>query len=159
MSSVVYSSFYAENDTPCSDLTGATSVACSFCGTVGTPGSCSSTPGRYCCLFAGYTQYTRAQNTTVTTYTRSSATNETTTTYTSAARIISSVSGTVSTNLTTTLATSTSSYPNIASMQVGRRIVRGDAVMVLSLDDPIPPRLLVSVHAINGIQEAHPVTL
>ena len=48
---------------------------------------------------------------------------------------------------------------NIASMQVGRRIVRGDAVMVLSLDDPIPPSLLVSVHAINGIQEAHPVTL
>lgn len=28
---------------------------------------------------------------------------------------------------------------NIASMQVGRRIVRGDAVMVLSVDDPIPP--------------------
>ena len=48
---------------------------------------------------------------------------------------------------------------NIASMQVGRRIVRGDAVMVLSLDDPIPPSLLVSVHAIEGIQEAHPVTL
>ena len=28
---------------------------------------------------------------------------------------------------------------NITSMQVGRRIVRGDAVMVLSIDDPIPP--------------------
>jgi hypothetical protein len=118
VSSVVYSSFYAENDTPCSDLTGATSVPCSFCGTTGTPGNCSSTPGRYCCFFAGYTQYTRTQNTTVTTYTRSSATNETTTTYTSAARIISSASGTVSTDSTTTLATSTSSYPNIASMQV-----------------------------------------
>ncbi|KEF43095.1 MAG: 3-phosphoglycerate dehydrogenase [Cyanobium sp. CACIAM 14] len=48
---------------------------------------------------------------------------------------------------------------NIASMQVGRRIVRGDAVMVLSLDDPIPPRLLAVIHAINGIQTAHPVTL
>ena len=48
---------------------------------------------------------------------------------------------------------------NIASMQVGRRIVRGDAVMVLSLDDPIPPSLLTSIYAINGIQEAHPVTL
>jgi D-3-phosphoglycerate dehydrogenase len=48
---------------------------------------------------------------------------------------------------------------NIASMQVGRRIVRGDAVMVLSLDDPIPPTLLASVLAINGIQAAHPVTL
>jgi D-3-phosphoglycerate dehydrogenase len=48
---------------------------------------------------------------------------------------------------------------NIASMQVGRRIVRGDAVMVLSLDDPIPPSLLATIHAINGIQEAHPVAL
>ena len=48
---------------------------------------------------------------------------------------------------------------NIASMQVGRRIVRGDAVMVLSVDDPIPASLLVTIHAINGIQEAHPVTL
>jgi D-3-phosphoglycerate dehydrogenase / 2-oxoglutarate reductase len=37
--------------------------------------------------------------------------------------------------------------------------VRGDAVMVLSLDDPIPPTLLASVLAINGIQAAHPVTL
>jgi D-3-phosphoglycerate dehydrogenase len=48
---------------------------------------------------------------------------------------------------------------NIASMQVGRRIVRGDAVMVLSLDDPIPPSLLATIHQINGIQESHPVTL
>jgi D-3-phosphoglycerate dehydrogenase len=48
---------------------------------------------------------------------------------------------------------------NIASMQVGRRIVRGDAVMVLSIDDPIPGELLISIHAIEGIQEAHPVTL
>ncbi len=48
---------------------------------------------------------------------------------------------------------------NIASMQVGRRIVRGDAVMVLSLDDPIPSDLLASIHSINGIKEAHSVTL
>jgi len=48
---------------------------------------------------------------------------------------------------------------NIASMQVGRRIVRGDAVMVLSIDDPIPADLLASIHAISGIQQAHPVTL
>ena len=48
---------------------------------------------------------------------------------------------------------------NIASMQVGRKIVRGDAVMVLSIDDPIPPELLISIHSIDGIQEAHPVTL
>ena len=44
-------------------------------------------------------------------------------------------------------------------MQVGRRIVRGDAVMVLSIDDPIPPALLATINGINGIQEAHPVTL
>ena len=44
-------------------------------------------------------------------------------------------------------------------MQVGRRIVRGDAVMVLSIDDPIPPTLLANINAIDGIQEAHPVTL
>ena len=48
---------------------------------------------------------------------------------------------------------------NIASMQVGRRIVRGDAVMVLSIDDPILPSLLAAIHDINGIREAHPVIL
>ena len=47
---------------------------------------------------------------------------------------------------------------NIASMQVGRRIVRGDAVMVVSLDDPIPASLLATINAINGIQQAHTVT-
>jgi D-3-phosphoglycerate dehydrogenase len=31
--------------------------------------------------------------------------------------------------------------------------------MVLSVDDPIPADLLATIHAINGIQEAHPVTL
>ncbi len=48
---------------------------------------------------------------------------------------------------------------NIASMQVGRRIVRGEAVMVLSIDDPIPSELLASILEIKGINEAHPVTL
>ncbi len=48
---------------------------------------------------------------------------------------------------------------NIASMQVGRRIVRGDAVMVLSIDDPIPEELLKTIYSIKGIQAAHPVTL
>ena len=48
---------------------------------------------------------------------------------------------------------------NIASMQVGRKIVRGDAVMVLSIDDPVPAALLEELTAIDGIQEAHPVTL
>jgi hypothetical protein len=116
VTSVVYSSYYAGNDTPCAGV-GATGVACSNCGLSGSF-NCSPAPSNYCCLFPGYTQYTRTQNTNVTNYTRSSATNVTTTTYTSAARIVSSVSGTVATDSTTTLATSTSSYTNIASMQV-----------------------------------------
>ena len=117
--SVVISGYYASSDVPCSSLSGSpTSVACSNCGTTGSPGSCSPAPQYYCCSFPTYTQYTRTQNTLVNNYTRSSATNVTTTTYTSAARIISSVSGTVATDSTTTLATSTSSYTNIASMQV-----------------------------------------
>ena len=48
---------------------------------------------------------------------------------------------------------------NIASMQVGRRIVRGEAVMVLSIDDPIPSNLLGSILSMQGINEAHSVTL
>ena len=48
---------------------------------------------------------------------------------------------------------------NIASMQVGRKIVRGDAVMVLSIDDPIPQDLLSSILSINGIQDSSPTTL
>ncbi len=48
---------------------------------------------------------------------------------------------------------------NIASMQVGRRIVRGEAVMVLSIDDPIPSKLLDSILEIEGINQAHPITL
>ena len=48
---------------------------------------------------------------------------------------------------------------NIASMQVGRRIMRGDAVMVLSVDDPIPESLLDDIISIDGIREAHAVSL
>ena len=35
---------------------------------------------------------------------------------------------------------------NIASMQVGRKIVRGEAVMVLSIDDPIPNKSVSYTH-------------
>ena len=48
---------------------------------------------------------------------------------------------------------------NIASMQVGRKIVRGEAVMVLSIDDPIPSNLLTSILKVEGITSANPVTL
>jgi D-3-phosphoglycerate dehydrogenase len=48
---------------------------------------------------------------------------------------------------------------NIASMQVGRKIVRGEAVMVLSIDDPIPTNLLESILEVEGITSSDPVTL
>ena len=44
-------------------------------------------------------------------------------------------------------------------MQVGRKIVRGEAVMVLSIDDPIPHDLLESIIEVEGITSANPVTL
>ncbi len=48
---------------------------------------------------------------------------------------------------------------NIASMQVGRKIVRGEAVMVLSLDDPLPEGILSEVTKIDGIRDAYTVKL
>jgi D-3-phosphoglycerate dehydrogenase len=48
---------------------------------------------------------------------------------------------------------------NIASMQVGRKIVRGDAVMVLSLDDPLPEGILAEIMKVAGIRDAYTVTL
>ncbi|QIZ73119.1 phosphoglycerate dehydrogenase [Oxynema aestuarii] len=48
---------------------------------------------------------------------------------------------------------------NIASMQVGRKIVRGDAVMVLSIDDPLPDGLLDEIKKVPGIRDAYTVTL
>ncbi len=48
---------------------------------------------------------------------------------------------------------------NIASMQVGRKIVRGDAVMVLSLDDPLPEQIISEIKQVAGITDAYTVTL
>ncbi|MEB3338728.1 MAG: phosphoglycerate dehydrogenase [Leptolyngbyaceae bacterium] len=48
---------------------------------------------------------------------------------------------------------------NIASMQVGRKIVRGDAVMVLSIDDPLPEGVLDEFTKVPGIRDAYTVTL
>jgi D-3-phosphoglycerate dehydrogenase / 2-oxoglutarate reductase len=48
---------------------------------------------------------------------------------------------------------------NIASMQVGRKIVRGSAVMVLSLDDPLPEGLLAEITKVAGIRDAYIVNL
>ena len=48
---------------------------------------------------------------------------------------------------------------NIASMQVGRKLVRGDAVMVLSLDDPLPEGILDEITQVQGIRDAYTVNL
>jgi D-3-phosphoglycerate dehydrogenase / 2-oxoglutarate reductase len=48
---------------------------------------------------------------------------------------------------------------NIASMQVGRKIVRGDAVMVLCLDDPLPEAILAEIKKEAGIRDAYTVML
>ena len=48
---------------------------------------------------------------------------------------------------------------NIASMQVGRKIVRGDAVMVLSIDDPLPEGILTEIKKVSGITDAYTVSL
>jgi D-3-phosphoglycerate dehydrogenase / 2-oxoglutarate reductase len=48
---------------------------------------------------------------------------------------------------------------NIASMQVGRKIVRGDAVMVLTVDDPLPENTIAEITKVSGIRDAYTVTL
>lgn len=48
---------------------------------------------------------------------------------------------------------------NIASMQVGRKIVRGDAVMVLTIDDPLPEGILEEILKVPGVTDAYTVTL
>ncbi|NES65698.1 MAG: ACT domain-containing protein, partial [Okeania sp. SIO2D1] len=48
---------------------------------------------------------------------------------------------------------------NIASMQVGRKIVRGDAVMVLSIDDLLPEGILTEILKEPGIRDAYTVAL
>jgi D-3-phosphoglycerate dehydrogenase len=44
-------------------------------------------------------------------------------------------------------------------MQVGRKIVRGDAVMVLSIDDPLPEGVLNEITKVPGIRDAYTVKL
>ena len=48
---------------------------------------------------------------------------------------------------------------NIASMQVGRKLVRGDAVMVLSIDDPLPEGVLDEITQAEGIRDAYMLTI
>ena len=48
---------------------------------------------------------------------------------------------------------------NIASMQVGRKIVRGDAVMVLMIDDPLPDGILDEIMNVTNVTDAYTVNL
>jgi len=48
---------------------------------------------------------------------------------------------------------------NIAAMQVGRQEVRGQAVMIVTLDDPLPRLVLDEIRQIEGLSHAHYVDL
>lgn len=48
---------------------------------------------------------------------------------------------------------------NIASMQVGRNRPRGDAVMILQVDDPVPESIQERIREIPGMADVHYVTL
>ncbi len=48
---------------------------------------------------------------------------------------------------------------NIAAMQVGRQQVRGEAVMIVTLDDPLPRNVLDELKTIEGLRHAHYVDL
>src|ERR1700674_1204285 len=48
---------------------------------------------------------------------------------------------------------------NIASMQVGRDRPRGDAVMILSVDDPVPESILADIRRIPGMADVLSVNL
>src|SRR2546423_534357 len=48
---------------------------------------------------------------------------------------------------------------NIASMQVGRERPRGDAVMILSVDDPVPESILADIRQIPGMADVLSVSL
>lgn len=99
-----------------------TSYTCPSGGTYNSTSGLCEVPTTYSC----YTQYSGGTATTYSCYTTQVGTttyscytaNTTTTTYSSAIRIISSVSGTVTTDSTTVLGTSTSSNPTIGSIEV-----------------------------------------
>ena len=48
---------------------------------------------------------------------------------------------------------------NISSMQVGRRVQRGDAIMIMNLDEPLSESLLQQIGAIDGIRTVKQVSL
>jgi D-3-phosphoglycerate dehydrogenase (EC 1.1.1.95) len=44
---------------------------------------------------------------------------------------------------------------DIAGMQLGRKKPRGQAIMVLNVDSPIPEHILEEIRKIDGIEDAH----
>lgn len=48
---------------------------------------------------------------------------------------------------------------NIAGMHVGREQVGGRAVMILQLDDPVPPEVFAQIQQLDGVESAHVVEL
>ncbi len=48
---------------------------------------------------------------------------------------------------------------NISTMSVGRKGVRADAVMVMTLDDPVPDALISDLAKMEGIHMARFVSL
>jgi D-3-phosphoglycerate dehydrogenase len=48
---------------------------------------------------------------------------------------------------------------NIASMQVGRDRPRGDAVMILSVDEPVPDSIQARIREVPGMTDVQSVTL
>jgi len=48
---------------------------------------------------------------------------------------------------------------NISSMQVGRRVQRGNAIMIMNLDEPLSDSLLQQIGAIDGIRTVKQVSL
>jgi len=48
---------------------------------------------------------------------------------------------------------------NISTMHLGRSAPRSDAVMILSLDDPVPPSVAAAIRAIDGITDLRVIEL
>lgn len=48
---------------------------------------------------------------------------------------------------------------NIAGMHVGRAAIGGRAIMVLLIDDPVPPELMQRIREVGGLETAYQVTL
>ena len=48
---------------------------------------------------------------------------------------------------------------NISAMQVGRRVLRGDAIMILNLDEPLAAELEARIAAIPDVRSVKQVSL